>query len=726
MTNRLAGETSPYLLQHAHNPVDWYPWGDEALQRARELDRPIFLSIGYSACHWCHVMERESFDDPTLASVLNADFVCVKVDREERPDLDGIYMRAVQALTGRGGWPLSAFLTPEGVPFHGGTYFPPEPRQGMPSFRQVLGAVADAWTNRRGQVEENAEQLRAALQSVDGGGSGAESGAGSSEVGGAGYEEPGMAMARQAYLTLRGQFDTLHGGFGGAPKFPQPVSLEFLLALHASTHDPAPLDLVVQTLRHMARGGIRDHLGGGFHRYAVDARWLVPHFEKMLYDNALLARVHVEAWRATGLDELREVAESTLDYLLDDLADPRGGFYAARDADSEGEEGLFYLWTPAQVAAVAQDAGIEEAEVRLFTRLYDVQPGGNFEGRSILHLPHGVQAVARSEGIEPEALRQRLAPLKAALLRARALREAPFRDEKVLCVWNAFAVRALAEAGVAFGREDYLQAATAAGTFLLEALRPEQRLLRVWIDGHAHVDAFLEDHAALGNAMLTLHEATLDPRWLVEAERLADEVVARFWSDDAGVLHDTAADAEPLVVRPREILDTATPSGNSLAVELLARAGHLFGRDDWTEVARRVLAREAEAAGRYPTAFGRLLTQVVRMASPPVEIAILGPADDERTRALLAAAWEGVHPNRSIVGGAGAGGDGGAGDGGGDGGALGGGGGVGAGTSGRSPLLEGRGTIGGAPTAYVCRAYTCEAPVTEAEGVRAALGISEP
>jgi uncharacterized protein YyaL (SSP411 family) len=676
MPNRLAQESSPYLLQHAGNPVDWFPWGDEALSLARAEDRPILLSIGYSACHWCHVMERESFEDPAVAALMNEQFVNVKVDREERPDVDQVYMRAVQAITGQGGWPLTVFLTPRAEPFYGGTYFPSEPRHGLPSFRQVLAAVARAYRDRPDEVMRNATELRQALSAI----------ASAPERAPA---EASLSLIEEAVATLAKQYDPAHGGFGGAPKFPQPVTLEVLLRHHARTGDANALSMVVHTLRSMADGGIRDHVGGGFHRYSVDARWLVPHFEKMLYDNALLARAYVDAFRATGEGALREVAEQTLDYVLDDLRSPEGAFYAARDADSGGEEGRYYLWTVDEVVEVL---GPERAAP--FMRCYDVAPGGNFEGRSILHLPHSIEAVAPSLDIPVERLQANLAEARSDLLEARGKREPPLRDEKILAGWNGLAVRALAEAGAALRRPDYVEAAEAGARFLLDALRLDEKLLRVYARGEARVPAFLEDHASLGNALLSLHEATLHPRWLEEARWFASRVLELFYDDEAGTFFDAAHDAEPLYVRPRDPMDNATPSGNSLALELLQRAGHVFADPRYLEVARLGLAREESAMRRFPTAFGRLLSVLDRSLAPPVELAVVGDREDPRTGELGAVAFEGFHRNITVTGRE-------------------------PGEEVRGmPLLEGRSTLGDAPTAYLCRAYACELPVTDPQALR--------
>ena len=631
MPNRLASETSPYLLQHAHNPVDWYPWGDEALVLARDRDRPILLSIGYSACHWCHVMERESFEDEETARLMNRSFVNIKVDREERPDVDSIYMRAIQAMTGHGGWPLTAFLTPAGVPYYGGTYFPPEPRHGMPSFRQVLAAAANAYRDRRDEVAQAGTRLTEVL-----GRSGTEPQPSS------GNFEPGDARIFAHAVSAAGRtFDPSNGGFGGAPKFPQPDFLDFLLR----TGSPAShgVSMATHTLSRMAAGGIRDHCGGGFHRYSVDARWLVPHFEKMLYDNALIARALTRS-HLLGARHLGPVAEETLDYVLEDLTSPEGVFLSARDADSEGEEGVFYLWTPAEVReVVGRDAA------RLLSRVYDVSEAGNFEGRNILHLPHDLDAVARQEGMGRDELDRTLKELLAALKARRAGRPEPLRDDKVLTSWNGFTIRALAEAGPALGRPDYTLAAERAAAFLLANMRRGDRLMRVFAGGRIHVHGFLEDYGALGNACLTLYEATLDTRWLGDAAWIADAAVAHFWSPAERLFHDAPADGEALLVRPRDIMDNATPSGNSLAVELLVRSAALTGSAEHREIAEAVLARERGVMERYPSAVGRLLTAAVTHETPRLEITLVGPP--ERVAGMLDRAHRHPHPNRVVGGG---------------------------------------------------------------------------
>ena len=631
MTNRLADETSPYLLQHAGNPVDWYPWGDEAMARARELDRPILLSIGYSACHWCHVMEQESFEDPETARHMNRSFVNIKVDREERPDIDSIYMGAVQAMTGQGGWPLTAFLTPAGVPFYGGTYFPPVPRHGMPSFRQVLNGAANAYASRKDDVTRAGTQLTEVLTRN------------STEP----HSASGHFNARDGRLFAHAvsaagrTFDPSHGGFGGAPKFPQPVFLDFLLR----TGDPGSpgVSMAVHTLSRMAAGGIRDHAGGGFHRYSVDARWLVPHFEKMLYDNALIARALTRA-HLLGARHLGPVAEETLDYVLEDLTSPDGVFYSARDADSEGEEGVFYLWTPAEVRELLGDN-----DARLLSRVYDVSETGNFEGRNILHLPHDLDAVARQEGMARDELDRQMKDSLATLKARRSTRPEPLRDDKVLTSWNAFAIRALAEAGPALERPDYTRAADRAARFLLANVRRGDLLYRVLASGRVHVEGFLEDYGALGNACLSLYEATLDARWLAEAVWIADAMVARFWSPAEELFYDAPAEGEELLVRPRDIMDNATPSGNSLAAELLARSAAVTGSAEHAALAEAVAGRERGTMERYPAAVGRLLTAALLCETSRLEITLVGAR--QRVAGMLAEVHRHPHPNRVIAGG---------------------------------------------------------------------------
>jgi uncharacterized protein len=682
MPNRLASESSPYLLQHADNPVDWYPWGEEAFERARAEDRPVLLSVGYSACHWCHVMEHESFEDPETARLMNDLFINVKVDREERPDVDSIYMTAVQTLTGHGGWPMTVFLTPEGTPFYGGTYFPPESRHGLPAFRQVLTAVAAAYRDRRGDVERTATDLLAAVRD-------------STRL-----QDPAAsldpAILDTAYRGLVARYDDRHGGLGGAPKFPQPMVLDMLLRHHVRTGDPGAIRRAQHTLRQMARGGMYDQVGGGFHRYSVDAHWLVPHFEKMLYDNALLARTYLHAYQATGDPELRRVAEEILEYVRREMTSPEGGFYSAQDADSEGEEGRFYVWTADEVDAIL---GPDDGPV--FRRYYGVTPGGNFEGRSILHVDRDLAAVAAEIGRSEEALASLLERGRHALYEARARRVWPARDDKVLTAWNAMMLQAFAVSGRVLDRAEDRRTAERNARFLLDALRPDGRLKRSWRAGTARVDAFLEDHALLGDAFLSLYEATFDPRWVREARQLGDEIIDRFWDDDEGLFHDRPADGEPLVVRPRAVDDNATPSGNSAATFLLLRLTAFTGEPRYERTAVRVLHSMGGLLQRAPMAFGHLLAALDFHLAEPREVVVVGNPEADDTRALLDAVAEQYRPNAIL--------------------AL------------RPldpapadeqalPLLADRHALDGRATAYVCRRFTCRRPTTEPDQLRVELG----
>ncbi|CAN5260962.1 thioredoxin domain-containing protein [soil metagenome] len=675
--NRLARETSPYLLQHQNNPVEWYAWGEAALERARAEDKPILLSIGYSACHWCHVMAHESFEDPATARIMNELFVNIKVDREERPDLDSVYMSAVQRMTGHGGWPLTVFLTPQGEPFYGGTYFPPEPRHGMPSFSQLLLAVAEAYRERRDEVERTADQLTRDVE------------------GGTRMQAPPAALDTtvldRAFHALASRFDARQGGFGGAPKFPQPMTLDFLLRRHARTGSPEALEMVTTTLRAMAAGGMYDQLGGGFHRYSVDAHWLVPHFEKMLYDNALLARVYLHAWQVTGDRGMRRVVEDTLDYVLREMRSPEGGFYSAQDADSEGEEGRFYVWSPVEVDGLL---GTEDGA--LFRRFYDVTEDGNWEGKNILHRDASLEDVARAAGVAPEHLRDVLARGHAELLRARAERVWPGLDDKVLVSWNAMMLRTFAEAGLILQRDDYADVARANARFLLDSLSADKGLLRTWRGGEAKIPAFLEDYALLGNALVALHATSGETEWLRRAGELAETMLERFWEEDEGIFFDAAGDGA-LPVRPRDPTDNATPSGNSAATELLLQLAVLLGEPRYARIATRVLEGLAELTTRMPAGFGRLLCALDFHLATPREVAIVGPADDPATQKLLAVLAERYLPNTVIARTAGDEKDAGI------------------------PLLEGRTQVDGRPAAYVCERYACRAPVTEPEELAAAL-----
>jgi uncharacterized protein YyaL (SSP411 family) len=659
MPNRLARESSPYLRQHADNPVDWYPWGEEAFARARAEDKPILLSVGYSACHWCHVMERESFEDPEIARLMNEHFVNVKVDREERPDVDQIYMQAVQALTGRGGWPMTVFLTPEGEPFYGGTYFPPAPRHGLPAFPQVLRAVAEAWRHRRGEVLVSSRRLAAEL------GRG-----GRVRAGGRLLTEDLLAGA---FGALAAQFDETHGGTVGAPKFPQPMIWEFVLRFWKRTGREQARTMARTTLTRMARGGIYDQLGGGFHRYAVDERWLVPHFEKMLYDNAQLASLYLHGWLAFGEPEYRRIAEETLDYLLREMRDPAGGFYSAQDADSEGEEGRFFVWTPAEVRAVlGPDADLALA-------YWGLDRGPNFEGRNVLWVPG-----------EPDP--ERIAGLRRRLFEARERRVRPARDDKVLTAWTGLAVRAFAQAGRALGREAYLAAARSAADFVLTALVDRDgRLLRTWKDGQARLKGYLEDYAMTAAALVELYEATFERRWLDQARRLADDLLRLFWDDAVDGFYDTGTDHERLIVRPRTLFDNAVPSGSSAAIEMLLRLAVLTGERSYEARAVTALRAVADLMARYPTGFGRFLCAHDFHLGPVTEVALVVPPGGD-AEPLLREVFGRDLPNR-VVAGARDGDD---------------------QAAAGIPLLEGRRAVDGRPTAFVCRNYACDLPATDA------------
>ena len=591
--NRLADETSPYLLQHADNPVDWYPWGDEAFAKAREEDKPILLSVGYAACHWCHVMEHESFEDDETASLMNERFVNVKVDREERPDVDSLYMDAVVALTGQGGWPMTVFLTPEGEPFLGGTYYPPEPRHGLPSFRQVLVAVSDAYRERRGDVATQAGALVEAVRRA-------------SEL--PPSSEPlTEALLAEASRALRTQFDTEWGGWGRAPKFPQASTLEFLLRRHLSGDDDA-LPMVRTTLDGMAAGGMYDLVGGGFHRYSVDERWLVPHFEKMLYDNALLAPTYLHAWVVTGEERYRQVAEETLDYLLRELRLPEGGFASAQDADTDGVEGLTFTWTP--------DEGVRE---------------------ELLHpFEHG-RFIVRGELADDERRR---------LFDVRERRPKPARDDKAIAAWNGLALAALAEAGRRLGREDLLTAARELGEFLLGPLSTAQgRLHRTFRAGQAKGTGYLEDYADVANGLLELHVASGEVRWLEEANRLARLAIELFADEERGGFYLSPADGEELVARKKDLEDHPTPSGNSMLAYVLLRLARIYGDDELERRAVGVFRLLHRGLGAAPQAFGHALCALNLHFSPSREIAIAGPPDSAVARAALS----GFDPNAVVA-----------------------------------------------------------------------------
>ena len=672
--NALSGETSPYLLQHANNPVDWQPWSETALARARAEDKPILLSIGYAACHWCHVMAHESFEDPATAAVMNELFVNIKVDREERPDIDAIYMSAVQAMTGQGGWPMTMFLTPDGVPYHGGTYYPPTDRHGMPSFVRVLRSVADAYRTRRGDVLDTAARVRELY-------AGAQQAAVS-----AGALTPAQLDAAARGIAAR--YDARNGGFEGAPKFPQTMALDFLLRHWRRSGAPQELAIVRDSFVKMARGGIYDQVGGGFHRYAVDDRWLVPHFEKMLYDNALLSRLGVHLWQVTRDAEIARVTRETFDWALREMAAPNGGFYSSLDADSEGHEGKFYLWSEAEI-----DASLGTG-APVLRELWGVSASGNFEGRNILNVPRSPADVAAKHGLALEALDSLAAEARAALYAVREARVHPARDDKILAAWNGLMVRALADGARAFNDARWRAEAERHGDFLFRELVRDGRVMRVHKDGVTKGAGFLEDHAAVALAALSLYELTLDERWLARVRETSDAMVRWFWSDEIGGFFDTAHDAESLIARPRELTDNAVPAGSSLAAELLLRLGVLIGSDEHIRRGTWLVETLGEPLVRYPSAFGYALGAAELAVHGATEVAIVGARGDAGFESLVRETASRYLP--SLVLAAGGGGD-------------------------PLPLLRDRGMLGARATAYVCRGYVCDAPVVDARALGAQL-----
>jgi len=670
-SNRLAGETSPYLLQHAHNPVDWYPWGDEALARARKEDKPILLSIGYSACHWCHVMAHESFEDEDTALLMNESFVNIKVDREERPDVDAIYMDAVQAMTGSGGWPLTVFLTPEGKPFYGGTYFPPEDRHGMPGFRRVLRSVAGYYSSNRGEVEHSARQIVAALEARAG------------VPGDA--DELNADTLNSAFLALKPDVDAVNGGFGTAPKFPQPLALEFLLRYHHRTGDQETLGIATLALEKMAAGGIYDQIGGGFHRYATDAGWLVPHFEKMLYDNALLSRLYLNAYLVTRKPLFRRIVEETIDYVLREMTAPEGGFYSAQDADSEGVEGKYYLWTPAEVREA-----LGEEQARIVSEYYGITAGGNFEGSNILYVPGDITVD------KPEAVGR----ADRALLEARRNRIPPARDDKVLASWNGLMLAGLARAACVLDRDDYLAAAGANGSFIMSEMMVDGYLRHTYKDGEAKIEGYLDDYALIIDAFLSLHEATFDRRWLSEAIRLADIMVEEFRDGDSGVLYDTGRRHQSLLVRPRSTFDGAMPSGPSAAAMSLLKVSRLTGKDRLEDIAVDSLRALQGRMSRHPLGFGNWLCALDFQLSPPGEIVIVGSRESAAEAGLLRVLWNTWLPNKVFAA--------------------------------RHPeeepsaddpeLVKNKPALDDRPTVYLCEQRSCRRPITEADALRDHLG----
>ena len=699
--NRLIHESSPYLRQHAHNPVDWYPWGEEALTRARDEDKPILLSIGYSSCHWCHVMAHESFENEAIAEIMNRNFVCIKVDREERADLDAIYMEATIRMTQSGGWPMTVFLTPDGAPFFAGTYFPPVDRYGAPGFPRLLEAIATWYRDQRDDVEAQAQAMRDVYQANERLHLEVPHGL----LDGAERLDPAI-LARAATSDLA-NFDRETGGLRGAPKFPHALGLEFLLRMErrrqvageandAATRGLSPdlLPLVTLTLDKMAAGGIYDQIGGGFHRYSTDAIWLTPHFERMLYDNALLALVYLHAWQVTNEPRYRLVCEQTLDYILREMTDSSGAFYSSQDADSEGEEGRFYVWTADELR---EALGNDDAAVAQLA--WGISERGNFEGRNILHSARDAGEVAVSLGITADEARAALARARQRLYTVRAGRIWPARDDKAITAWNALALRSLAEAALALGRDDYYQAAVKSASFLTGAMFLDGRLLRTWRLGAAKLDAYLEDYAGLANALISVYELTGDSRYVTQARALADAIATRFWDEEVAGFFDTASDHERLIARPRELTDNVTPSGTSLACEALLRLAALTGEARYRELAARALLPLAPLALRSPSGFGRALCALDDLIGPFYEVAIVGEQSDPRFQALRDAVGSAWRP-RLVLATTSPGDE-------------------AAATA--VPLLAARPLVGGAPAAYVCQGFICQRPVTAPNELAALL-----
>jgi len=668
MTNHLAHENSPYLLQHASNPVEWYPWGQEALDKARAEDKPIFLSIGYAACHWCHVMAHESFENPGIAAIMNKHFVNIKVDREERPDLDSIYMQAVVALTQQGGWPMSVFLTPDGRPFYGGTYFPPVRRYNMPSFSEVLQAIAQLWQSDRSRLLESSQELSEHLQQKP-----------LLNAAGTGLSDENL---KQAAAALAGSYDWTHGGWGRAPKFPQPMTIEFLLG-RAARGDLYARDIAVHALHAMARGGMYDVVGGGFARYSVDDRWHTPHFEKMLYDNSQLALAYLHAYMLTAEPAFLRVCEETLDFILREMTHPEGGFYSSLDADSEGEEGKFYVWSLQEI----KDAFAQPEDAEWIIAAYGVSQAGNFEGQNVLQRVLTDQQMAEKFAVPVSLVAPKLKELHAHLLEVRSRRARPSTDDKILVFWNAQALAAFAEAGRFLDRPDYLAAARRNARFLFDNLFQKGRLLRSWRNGQARHNAYLEDYAGLVCALLALYQSDFDPTWYQAALLAGDEIITHY-SDPDGGFYDTRDDHETLLYRPKEIQDNAVPSGNALAASVLLQLADYGDRPAWRSIAEAMLAGVQDTMVRYPTAFAQWLCAADYAIGPSYEIAIVGSPADPQTQALVKALWKTYRPRQVTA--------------------------VSAypPAPGSPALLNDRPMLAGKPAAYVCQGFVCRQPVS--------------
>jgi uncharacterized protein len=670
-TNALEGETSPYLLQHAHNPVQWHPWNSESLAKAKTEDKPILLSIGYSACHWCHVMEHESFENEDIAGLMNENFINIKVDREERPDLDSIYMTVVQMMTGRGGWPMTVFLTPDQEPFYCGTYFPPDDLHGMPGFKRVLISIANAFRETRPAVERDAKTIAGELRKPD--------------LTQDNKEKLDCAALDKALQDFRINFDSQNGGFGAAPKFPPSMALDCLMRSYRRKNEKPVLDMIELTLDKMAAGGVYDQAGGGFHRYSVDGQWLVPHFEKMLYDNALLSRAYLHAYLLTGNYSYRRISEEILDYIAREMTSPEGAFYSSQDADSDGEEGSFFLWTIKEVESI-----LGEEDAPLFCRYFGITPQGNFEGKNILSIPRPAAWIARMNNIAEEKLLEIIQRGRKLLLEAREKRVKPGRDEKTLTAWNGLMLRSFAEAANSLGRNDYRNIAIRNADFLMSRMYHDGRLFRSYKDGRVRFNAYLEDYACLIDGLISTYEVTFNPRWITDAKALAETMASRFWDSQDGGFYFTSDDHESLIHRPKELYDNATPSGNSTAAYAFLRLSKLTGEDQWTRYSTSILQRTANLILQHPSAFPNMLCALDFFLSKPKEIAIIGDDGDLDTQALLDKVFRAYCPNKVVA----------------------------CGKDGSLFLLKDKPQVKGMATAYVCQNFTCGLPITSANVLR--------
>ncbi len=673
-TNSLINETSPYLLQHAHNPVDWFAWGDEAFQKAKAEDKPVLVSIGYSACHWCHVMEHESFEDEETAQLMNENFVNIKVDMEERPDVDKIYMNFVQLTTGGGGWPLNVFLTPEKLPFFGGTYFPPVPRYQMPSFKQLLTSLADAWATKRDEIEFSANDILGEIRKVN--------------VVEATSDGVSLEDLEVAFHTFAKTFDAKNGGFGGAPKFPPSMSLEFLLRFYQRTGEDNALEIVKRTCQKMANGGIYDQLGGGFHRYSVDAVWLVPHFEKMLYDNAQLVKIYLHLFQITKDELFKRIAVETLEYIKREMLHEQGGFYSAQDADSEGVEGKFFVWTPDEIESL-----LGEKEAQIFSFYYDVSEAGNFEEENILNVRNSLAETAEVFKIPLDELHKILSNGCERLFNERDKRIKPFRDEKVLTAWNGLMLATFAEASAILDSADYLQIAKKNADFILDNMQADGYLLRSWKDGTAKLNAYLEDYANFADGLIELFQVSGEVKYLQEAKRLAEILINEFWDETDGGFFFTGNNHEELVVRSKDFFDNATPSGNSVAADVLLKLAKLTGEEKYEKFAVTIFQLVASQVRRYPNGFGRILSTLEFYLNPTKEIVILGDSSEMKREV-----WNEFLPNKIVV--------------------LA----ENANNARIIPLLADRKLIDGKTTAYICENFVCQKPVTTIDELKEQLG----